>query len=153
MGEPRLSDIAPGLAAKLPISSEPRRSNSLKNKTEFGDIHDDLFVHMLTSKGSAPLDVSDDEEVFLSEGSAHYYNFNANRRRHSIGTFMTRERTTSVASSSKSFKDDSITQAIVHSKLEEERTNPIMSTIAVDDHSLRHGSYPRKRCNRCTRGK
>lgn len=149
MGEPRFSDIAPDLAVKLPFN-EPRRSNSLKNKTEFEQNNDDVFCTLSPENSSGPLDLSD-EEIFLSEGKAHYYNFKVNKRRHSISTFTVRERSTSVASSSKSFKDD-MSQAVVHSKLEEERSNPIMRTIAIDDHSLRHASYPRKRCNKCSRG-
>lgn len=79
-------------------------------------------------------------EIAISDDCARYYNFSAMRteqRRHSIGAFAMRERTVSVASSTRSCKDGAD-----QGKVPE-----------FDDHSLRHGSYPRKRCSRCTRGK
>nr|XP_023016223.1 uncharacterized protein LOC111505611 [Leptinotarsa decemlineata] len=136
MGEPRLSDIAPDIVFKNPSS----RSNSLKqNKVNSnGDVG---YIPLATSEEQA--DASEDEEVFISEDSARYYNFPAvkrnGQRRHSISTFVGRERTNSVASSSKSFKEDF-----------PQRENE--ENIDIDEHSLRHASYPRKRCLRCTRG-
>ncbi|CAG9818091.1 unnamed protein product [Phaedon cochleariae] len=62
------------------------------------------------------------------------------KNQHSIGTFVARDRTHSVASSSKSFKEDFP---------QRENVNP---EADIDEHSLRHASYPRKRCTRCARG-
>ena len=86
-------------------------------------------------------------QVFLTEDTATYYNYSpgkaSTQRRHSIGTFINRERSSSMASS---FKED-LPQAIVHATSDGEATSSLF-----DDHSLRHASYPRKRCPRCTRG-
>lgn len=148
MGEPRLSDIAPDLAYKHPASQEPRRSNSLKNtKSQFQDL---MYCPLPTSEEAAiAAEMYGKEEVLITEDSARYYNCSAikpEQRRHSIGTFMTRERTVSIASSSRSFKDD-IPEGIACG---DDGLKP--GGTAIDDHSLRHGSYPRKRCSRCTRG-
>jgi hypothetical protein len=90
-------------------------------------------------------------QVFISDDTATYYNYSPSKastqRRHSIGTFIGRERTSSVASSSRSFKED-FPQAIVHATSDGDSVTPSV----FDDHSLRHASYPRKRCPRCTRG-
>lgn len=80
-----------------------------------------------------------------------YYNCSAaSRRRHSISTFITRERSASLASSSKSFKED-LPQGVVHPSNEITHRRAVASISSIDDHSLRHGSFPRKRCNRCTK--
>lgn len=156
MGEPRLSDIAPDLAFKYPSNVEPRRTNSLKSskKSEL-QCHDLMYFPLPTSEDTVVSEVSGDEEVFISEDSARYYNFPAisgtNRRRHSISAFTTRERSTSITSSSKSFKED-FPQAVIHATAEGQSVGP-SSSVSIDDHSLRHGSYPRKRCNRCTKSK
>ncbi|XP_064213950.1 phosphoinositide 3-kinase adapter protein 1 isoform X1 [Tribolium castaneum] len=131
MGEPRLSDIDPDLAFKHQAS----RSNSLRTRE-----HQDLLYNLLPTSEEAELS---GDEVFLGEETATYYNCSPSKRRHSIGTFISRERSTSVASSSRSFKDD-FPLAIVHA------TSAGDSPI-FDDHALRHASYPRKRCPRCTR--
>ncbi|KAF2894493.1 hypothetical protein ILUMI_11693 [Ignelater luminosus] len=158
MGEPRLSDIAPDLAFKYPSNNvEPRRTNSLKSskKSEL-QCHDLMYFPLPTSEDAVVSEVSGDEEVFISEDSARYYNFAAisgngtNRRRHSISAFTTRERSTSIASSSKSFKED-FPQAVIHATAEGQSVGGPSSSVSIDDHSLRHGSYPRKRCNRCTK--
>lgn len=107
----------------------------------------DLMYQILPTSEEAADELSGDE-VFLSDECATYYNYSPSRtnpRRHSIGTFMGRERSSSVASSSKSFKED-FPQAIVHATSDGD-------SVIIDDHSLRHASYPRKRCPRCTRGK
>lgn len=75
-------------------------------------------------------------KVFLTEDAATYYNYSPSKRRHSIGTFINRERTASITNS---FKDD-FPQAVINENVE------------FDDHALRHASFPRKRCPRCTRG-
>lgn len=158
MGEPRLSDLAPDLACKYSNNAEPRQTNSLKNskKSEL-QCHDLMYFPLPTSEDAAVSEVSGDEEVFISEDSARYYNFaaisntSANIRRHSISTFITRERSASVASSSRSFKED-FPQAIIHATAEGQAVTA-SSSVNIDDHSLRHGSYPRKRCNRCTKSK
>ncbi|XP_017787311.1 PREDICTED: phosphoinositide 3-kinase adapter protein 1 [Nicrophorus vespilloides] len=153
MGEPRLSDIAPELSSKYP--QEPRRANSLKsNRSE--PRTDLIYSPLPTSEDAACSEASDDEEVFLNEDCAKYYNLTAkagstaSRRRHSISSFMDRERSVSIASSSKSYKEE-LPQATVHATPEGVPVKAT-TTIPIDDHSLRHGSYPRKRCNRCTRG-
>lgn len=117
-----------------------------------------MYCPLPTSEEAArAAELSEDEEVFISDDSAKYYNFTAasgqlvEHRRHSIGTFMTRERTTSFASSSKSFKDD-VPLGMIHATANGDSVKSVAS-ITIDDHSLRHGSYPRKRCSRCTRGK
>ncbi|XP_018564271.1 phosphoinositide 3-kinase adapter protein 1 isoform X2 [Anoplophora glabripennis] len=139
MGEPRLSDIAPDLAFKHPAS----RSNSLKSNR--ADIVGDLsYIPLATSEEQA--DSLSGDEVFITEESARYYNLPAAKRnghrRHSIGTFVARDRTYSTASSSRSFKEDFPPQ----------EKEGAAKNIDIDDHSLRHASYPRKRCTRCTRG-
>lgn len=151
MGEPRLSDIAPELNIKL--SNEPRRSNSLKTtRTD----NRNLYLPLPTSEIEADELSGEDEEVFISENSARYYNLTAkhgntvaNRRRHSIGTVMARERSVSVTSSNASFKDD-FPQVIIHATADGNTVGA--NSVPIDDHSMRHSSYPRKRCNRCTRG-
>jgi hypothetical protein len=141
MGEPRLSDIAPDLAFKHQTS----RSNSLKSKEPHGEL---LYSLLPTSEEAAELS---GDEVFISDDTATYYNYSPSKastqRRHSIGTFIGRERTSSVASSSRSFKED-FPQAIVPATSDGDSVTPSV----FDDHSLRHASYPRKRCPRCTRG-
>lgn len=145
LGQPRLSDMAPDLAFKHPAS----RSNSLKNNK---DVRKDVKYSPLATSEEEECakggDLSGDE-VFLNEDSARYYNMQAtlnrnSQRRHSIGTFVSsnvagtsRERTSSfVTNFREEFCKDGITTG---------SANAIM-----DDHSLRHGSYPRKRCTRCT---
>ncbi|KAK4881124.1 hypothetical protein RN001_004443 [Aquatica leii] len=153
MGEPRLSDIAPDVVRKHP-NNEVQRSNSLRNKKVELQCHD-LMYFPLPTEDVAVSEFSGDEEVFISEDSARYYNLTAisntdpNIRRHSISTFTTRERSASVASSSRSFKED-FPQAVVHATVDG-KSVAASSSINIDDHSLRHGSYPRKRCNRCTK--
>lgn len=148
MGEPRLLDIAPDLASKLPISREsPRSSSHLQGA-------DMMYFPLPQSEDAAAAqDVSGDEEVFVSEGAVKYYNFaasapDAQQRRHSIGSFLTRDRTVSFNSSSKSVKDDVTDDIIpVHTAFKDS------TRAGIDAHSLRHGSYPRKRCNRCKGGR
>lgn len=95
---------------------------------------------------------AEDEEIFLNDDSARYYNLNVvDQRRHSIGTFMTRDRSTSFASA-RSFKDD-VPSALIHATASGDSVKSMAASVTIDDHSLRHGSYPRKRCSRCTRGK
>ena len=163
MGEPRLSDIAPDLSADR-ASKEARRSNSLKANLR-ADRRHNLYSPLPTSERAA-IDLSenedDDEEVFFGDGSAKYYNFSAaggnnGRRRHSIGTTMiARERTLSVPSSGNAeFGEDFPQTVVIHS---EANGSVVLGSVTspitvVDDHSMRHSSYPRKRCNRCTRGK
>ncbi|KAK5649603.1 hypothetical protein RI129_000632 [Pyrocoelia pectoralis] len=154
MGEPRLSDIAPDIVVKYPGAD---RSNSLKysKKPELRQCHDLMYFSLPTTDDITPAEYSGDEEVFISEESARYYNLasisntDPNIRRHSISTFTSRERSSSVASSSRSFKED-FPQAIVHAT-GDGKSVTTGSSINIDDHSLRHGSYPRKRCNRCTK--
>lgn len=152
MGEPRLSDIAPDLNIKIP--NEPRRSNSLKTtRTD----NRNLYLPLPTSEMEADELSAEDEEVFLSENTVKYYNLTtkngnpvSNRRRHSIGTVMARERSVSVTSSNASFKDD-FPQVVIHATADGNAVGA--NPIPIDDHSMRHSSYPRKRCIRCTRGK
>lgn len=138
------SEEAPGAGAPLgeDVAFKSFRSNSLKSSKVQG--FDWRYTPLPASEGAqgagAPLG-DDVREIAISEDCARYYNFSAMRaeqRRHSIGAFAMRERTVSVASSTRSCKDGVGDQG----KIPE-----------FDDHSLRHGSYPRKRCSRCTRGK
>lgn len=145
LGEPRLSDMAPEVAIKT-VKGEPRRSNSLKTKSE---MHNGVKYSALATDDI--LVDTDDEEVFLTGDSARYYNTSVinGRRRHSIGTFMSRDRS-SIASSSKSFKEDR-PQALGSEVVE--NVEDVSGLSIIDEHSLRHASYPRKRCIRCTGGK
>lgn len=169
MGEPRLSDMAPDLAYK-----HPSRSNSLKRSQENAQ-----YLPLPASEEEE--EMLEEDEVFIENDSTRYINFSAVRkigseantrgtekmhtgcfsstlyifettkfasepsspRRHSIGNFNTRDRANSVASSSRSFKDDFSTT------MQENAA----STSAIDEHSLRHMSYPRKRCLKCSKGK
>ncbi|XP_030756776.1 phosphoinositide 3-kinase adapter protein 1 isoform X2 [Sitophilus oryzae] len=148
MGEPRLSDMAPDLAFK-----HPSRSNSLKRSQE-----NPQFLPLMPASEEHSDELAQEDEVFLEEDSARYTNISASRRisngnsrpkgtssprRHSVGTFSARDRTNSVASSSKSFKDD-------FSQMVQE--TDVMAASAIDEHSLRHMSYPRKRCVKCSKG-
>lgn len=97
---------------------------------------------------------AEDEEIFLNDDSARYYNLtstSSDQRRHSIGTFMTRDRSTSFASA-RSFKDE-VPSALIHATASGDSVKSVAASVTIDDHSLRHGSYPRKRCSRCTRSK
>ncbi|KAF7271520.1 hypothetical protein GWI33_015595 [Rhynchophorus ferrugineus] len=148
MGEPRLSDMAPDLAFK-----HPSRSNSLKRTNE-------NIPFLQPAAEEDDTDLLQEDEVFLEEDTARYTNFNAGRRvsngntspragtssprRQSVGNYGARDRTNSVASSSKSFKDD-FSQMLQESD--------VAGTSAIDEHSLRHMSYPRKRCLKCSKGK
>lgn len=145
LGEPRLSDMAPEIVMKT-VKGEPRRSNSLKTKSE---MHNGMKYSAIPTDD--PMIDTDDEEVFLTNETAKYYNTSAinGKRRHSIGTFMARDRN-SVASSSKSFKDDR-SQAFGSDVIDNVDDGSGLGVI--DEHSLRHASYPRKRCARCTGGK
>ncbi|XP_076257684.1 DBB domain-containing protein stumps isoform X2 [Rhynchophorus ferrugineus] len=147
MGEPRLSDMAPDLAFK-----HPSRSNSLKRTNE-------NIPFLQPAAEEDDTDLLQEDEVFLEEDTARYTNFNAGRRvsngntspragtssprRQSVGNYGARDRTNSVASSSKSFKDD-FPQMLQESD--------VAGTSAIDEHSLRHMSYPRKRCLKCSKG-
>ncbi|KAF5307318.1 hypothetical protein FQR65_LT07034 [Abscondita terminalis] len=148
MGEPRLSDIATDCKKYRDV----QRSNSLKNQKLQNH---DLMYFPLPTEEVPVSEFSGDEEVFVTEDCARYYNLTAisntdpNIRRHSISTFTTRERSSSVASSSRSFQED-FPQAVVHATVDG-KTVAASSSINIDDHSLRHASYPRKRCNRCTK--
>lgn len=175
LGEPRMSDIAPDLHIPfhlpMPLKSETdSRDGSLKK----GDR--DCMYGSLAKADEETLMSDDDEEVFLEEDSARYYNFGGTamggqagplvppgRRRHSIGTFMGRERTISVASSTRSFKDDfpsTCTAAAAAAAMSSSRDmtdtcqasgrlSGSNSSVIIDEHTLRHGSYPRKRCTKC----
>lgn len=146
LGEPRISDMAPELVMKT-VKAEPRRSNSLKTKAE---MHNGIKYSALPTDDVMMID-TDDEEVFLTGESAKYYNTSAinGRRRHSIGTFMARDRS-SIASSSKSFKDD---RSPAFGSDVTDHVDDGSGLGVIDEHSLRHASYPRKRCIRCTGGK
>ncbi|CAH1970353.1 unnamed protein product [Acanthoscelides obtectus] len=133
MGEPRLSDLAPDLAYRHSSRSESMRSRREEARNDFN------YLPLPTSEEQA--DELSGDEVFLTEESARYYNVSAmkrtNQRRHSIGTFVMKERSNSMVSSTRSFKEDF----------------PQRERDDIDDHSLRHASFPRKRCSRCTNGK
>ncbi|KAK9877610.1 hypothetical protein WA026_019280 [Henosepilachna vigintioctopunctata] len=68
----------------------------------------------------------------------------AGNKRHSLGAIASRERTTSLPSSLKSFPEE------LTVKLDEIATSS--GPEVIDDNSIRHGSYPRKRCNKCVKG-
>ncbi|KAL3279692.1 hypothetical protein HHI36_017198 [Cryptolaemus montrouzieri] len=142
-GEPRLSDLAPELAAKH-ISKQ-----NAKTKMQNGIIYSSLAVD--------PDSGDSGDEVFLEDNTARYYNFSAASRRHSIGAFAARERTTSLSSSMKSFRDElpstSAKADEVDSSIEVAGLVATSGIETIDDHSIRHGSYPRKRCNKCVKGK
>lgn len=146
LGEPRLSDIAPDIAAATSASNSLRSSRST---TKASDLDFDLDAESTT-------DQQDDEEsVLISEESARYYNFNSsNNRRHSIGTFsngVVRERTNSVASNSgRSLRDDFTHNGGMVEGASTTGGGNLNSAIGIDEHSLRHGSYPRKRCLKCS---
>lgn len=143
MGEPRLSDIAPDLAFKHPVNA---------GKTNTKTIESLMYSALPTSEEDAADTLGD--EVFISEDSAKYYNYSVvkptGQRRHSMGTFMERERSSSVTSSLKSFKED-FPQGIIHATSDGDSVGA-SSIVNIDEHALRHGSYPRKRCSKCTRG-
>lgn len=149
MGEPRLLDMAPDLASKFPKSREAPRSSS-----QLQGIDMMYFPLPQSEEAAVAPDVSDgDEEVFVAEGAVKYYNFAASaseskQRRHSVGGFLTRDRTVSfTSSSSKSVKDD-VTEDMIQAAYKDSGR-----AAGIDAHSLRHGSYPRKRCNRCKGGR
>ncbi|XP_019758359.2 phosphoinositide 3-kinase adapter protein 1 isoform X2 [Dendroctonus ponderosae] len=145
MGEPRLSDMAPSLAYK-----HPSRSNSLKKAQE----NPRCIPMSEEDEGSDGL--LEEDEVFLADDGARYSNCSAVKRvngssslkrsgsprRHSISSFNARDRASSVASSSRSFKGD------FSATMQES----VSATSKVDEHSLRHMAYPRKTCLMCTRG-
>lgn len=72
MGEPRLSDIAPDLVFKRPHDVGTRRSSSLKTGKKLEELqhHDLMYFPIPTSEDRVPVEVSGDEEVFLTEDSA-----------------------------------------------------------------------------------
>lgn len=113
LGEPRPSDIAPP-SPYLP-------SHKKRNVKRSSDMTDDLvYCPLATEDNTAEGMYSEEEEVFLSEDlSAKYYNIGREAgRRHSIGTYLSheRERALSVASTSKSCKEE----AVVHATAEGE---------------------------------
>lgn len=111
LGEPRPSDIAP----PSPYLPSHKRRNSKRSS----DLNDDLVYCPTGDENNGDGIYSEEEEVFLSEDSAKYYNVGREtRRRHSIGTYLNheRERTLSVASTSISCKEE----AIVHATAEGE---------------------------------
>ncbi|KAL1505425.1 hypothetical protein ABEB36_004997 [Hypothenemus hampei] len=145
MGEPRLSDMAPDL-----MHTHPSRSNSLKRSQENGH-----YFRLPTSEEEETEEIIEEDEVFLFDDTARYSNFSALKRvnsnsprnsgsprRHSISAFVARDRTNSVASSTRSFKDD------ISTSMREKAA----TTSSIDEHSLRHMSYPRKRCLKCSKG-
>lgn len=110
LGEPRASDIAP--------PSPYLQSHKKRTPKRSGDIVDDLiYCPLATSEETAPAPesiYSEEEEVFLTEDSARYYNIGRDpSRRHSIGTYLTqeRERALSVASTSRSCQEEAIVHA------------------------------------------
>lgn len=110
-----------------------------------------MYCPLPTSEEDA-LAAEEDEEIFLNDDSARYYNLSSSdQRRHSIGTFMTRDRSTSFASG-RSFRDE-VPSALIHATASGDSVKSVAASVTIDDHSLRHGSYPRNRCSRCTRGK
>lgn len=106
LGEPRPSDIAPLSPFLLSHKRSVKRSSELT---------DDLVQFPLTAEENRTESIySEEEEVFLSEDSAKYYNVGVKTgRRHSIGTYLShdRERTLSVASTSRSCKEEAIVHA------------------------------------------
>ncbi|CAH1099594.1 unnamed protein product [Psylliodes chrysocephalus] len=150
-GEPRLSDIAPGRSLK---KDPPSRSSSLKGeKSEF--ISDLSYL-----PESFDSDNLSGDEVFIDKESVRYHNFPAfnqtNQRRHSIGTFIvrSRDRTNSGASTSKAVTENSVENMSSSTKSFKEDfpfRDGEMNAV-IDDHSIRHASYPRKRCIKCTKG-
>ncbi|KAK9871114.1 hypothetical protein WA026_011398 [Henosepilachna vigintioctopunctata] len=137
-GEPRLSDLAPDLAAK-----HMSRQNS-QTKTQNGLVYSSLAME--------PESGDSGDEVFLEESTARYYNMSAGNRRHSLGAIASRERTSSLPSSLKSFPEE---LAVNSTKVDSMEVPGLVATSSgpevIDDHSIRHGSYPRKRCNKCVK--
>lgn len=137
LGEPRPSDIAP---------PSPYLPSHKRNSKKSGDLQDDLmYCPLATSEETADSIYSEEEEeeVFLLEDSARYYNLgNKDGRRHSIGTYLTpeRERTLSVASTSKSCMEE----AVVHATADGE----IVRASSIAGSSKSSGS--RGRSNKCT---
>ncbi|XP_045478573.1 phosphoinositide 3-kinase adapter protein 1 isoform X1 [Harmonia axyridis] len=137
-GEPRLSDLAPDLAAKH-ISKQ-------KTKVQGGIVYSSLALEPESDSG---------DEVFLDENTARYYNCSGGNRRHSVGSYAARDRTTSVSSSMRSFREEMPSSSKVDEVDCSVEISGMMATSPVDvidDHSIRHGSYPRKRCNKCIKG-
>ncbi|CAG9857713.1 unnamed protein product [Phyllotreta striolata] len=136
MGEPRLSDIAPDLS--LSSKNPPSRAGSLKgDKSEF-----------MAASEEARLDHEDlsEDEVFIDKEIVRYHNFPGSqtggaRRRHSIGTFAVRKSCgeNSQRDEPAGFKEDF-------------PSNGGDFDADLDDHAVRHASYPRKRCFKCARG-
>lgn len=148
LGEPRPSDIAP--SAEQSSNKEVRKSN--KSKSDL--INDLIYSPLATSEEAADQFYSDgeEEEVFLTDDSAKYYNLSPSRetgRRHSIGTYLMheRERALSIASSSKSCREE-LPEATVHATVDGEIVKPASINLEVE-HPRRNGSS-RRRCNRCT---
>lgn len=138
-GEPRLSDLAPDLAAK--------HMSKQKTKVQQGVVYSSLALEPESDSG---------DEVFLDEGSARYYNCSAGSRRHSVGSFAARDRAASVSSSMRSFREEMPSS----SRVEDVDCAVDLSGMVepspvdvIDDHSIRHGSYPGKRCSKCIKGK
>lgn len=135
LGEPRPSDIAP---------PSPYLPSHKRTSKKSGDLQDDLmYCPLATSEEAADVYSEEEEEVFLLEDSARYYNIgNKDGRRHSIGTYLSheRERALSVASTSKSCLEE----AVVHATAEGEIVRA--PSIAGSTRS----SLSRGRCNRCT---
>ncbi|XP_044760954.1 uncharacterized protein LOC123318407 [Coccinella septempunctata] len=136
-GEPRLSDLAPDLAAKH-ISKQ-------KTKTQNGIVYSSLALDPESDSG---------DEVFLEESSARYYNCSAGSRRQSVGSFSARDRAASVSSSLRSFREEAPCPSRVDEGDCAIDISGMMATSPVDvidDHAIRHGSFPRKRCSKCVK--
>lgn len=154
LGEPRPSDIAPPSPYLHSHREEPR--NKGKKSKSNGEIvnNDLLYCPLATSEEAADeVDFSDgdEEEVFLTEDSAKYYNVSASRengRRHSVGTYLLqeRDRALSVASSSKSCRED-VPQATVHATLEGDAVKP--ASVSSESELARSTRSSRRRCTRC----
>lgn len=116
LGEPRPSDIAP------PSPFLPTHRRVVRKS---GDIREDLiYCPLATSEeavqGKPCSDDEEEEEVFLTEDTARYYNISREPgRRHSIATYMTheRERALSVASTSRSCQEEVTLHATVDGEI------------------------------------
>lgn len=138
MGEPRLSDIAPE------FKHPPSRSNSVKSqKTDFGN---DLS-YIPTSLTEEHSDDFCENEVFDDNNYERYHNFSAinrsNQRRHSIGTFIVNATDDPVQKPNEIIQPSNTSSKVV---------NDTVHRDDLDDHSIRHASFPRKRCIQCTKG-
>lgn len=152
LGQPRPTDIAPCTRSSVETNRRLRKKNRAKGGSTSNDMT--AYSPLATSEEIANEEFAseEEEEVFLMEDSVKYYNLSANReagRRHSIGTYLVqeRERALSIASSSKSFREE-VPQATVHATLDGDIVKSASITLEVEQ-PRRPGSY-RRRCNHCT---